>query len=291
MASDLQNSVVTPAEAQGISQLRQSHFPVGTESFGMPLDDACLARYLRARSGDVAKAAAMLSATLEWRREFGLPQVLKDEVNVIAKENSTGKVYVSGFDRQGRPVLVMRPREENTQDHDGNIKHIVYQMERARAILQRLSGGYGKVCIMIDYVGFSVRNASPMKTNMKTLRILQNHYPETLGVAYFVSPPFVFRSFWKVIYPFIDGDTKDKFCFVPGNAKGDAAQKEFSKNFDLDQLEEAFGGTYTTKFDSSLYIRAPMDQDFRSALAAASAGQTAPAAAPAALPPTVATSS
>lgn len=75
MASDLQNSVVTPAEAQGISQLRQSHFPVGTESFGMPLDDACLARYLRARSGDVAKAAAMLSATLEWRREFGLPQV------------------------------------------------------------------------------------------------------------------------------------------------------------------------------------------------------------------------
>lgn len=56
-------------------------------------------------------------------------QVLKNEVDVIAKENSTGKVYVSGFDRQGRPILVMRPREENTQDHDGNIKHIVYQVQ------------------------------------------------------------------------------------------------------------------------------------------------------------------
>eukprot|EP00904_Undaria_pinnatifida_P011952 jgi/Undpi1/7888/HiC_scaffold_24.g10360.m1 len=279
MASDLQNRVITCEEAQGISQLRQSHFPTGTESFGLPLDDACLARYLRARSGNVEKAATMLSATLAWRKEFGLPEVLKDEVDVIAKENSTGKVYVSGFDRQGRPIVVMRPRKENTHDHDGNIKHIVYQMERARAILQRTSGGFDKVCIMIDYVGFSVRNASSMKTNMKTLSILQSHYPETLGVAYLVSPPFVFRSFWKVIYPFIDNDTKGKFCFVPGSSKGDAAQAEFAKNFDLDQLEESFGGNYKTKFDSALYMRAPMDQDFRSALAEASAGRPAAATA------------
>lgn len=74
MASDSQNRVVTPAEGQGISKLR-AHFPPGTESFGLPLDDACLTRYLRARSGDVEKAIAMLSATLEWRREFGLPEV------------------------------------------------------------------------------------------------------------------------------------------------------------------------------------------------------------------------
>ena len=50
-------------------------------------------------------------------------------MDVIAKENSTGKVYVSGFDRQGRPIVVMRPRKENTHDHDGNIKHIVYQVQ------------------------------------------------------------------------------------------------------------------------------------------------------------------
>lgn len=42
----------------------------------------------------------------------------------------------------------------------------------------------------------------------------------------------------QVIYPFIDSDTKGKFCFVPGNAKGETAQKVFSKNFDLEQLEE-----------------------------------------------------
>ena len=41
-----------------------------------------------------------------------------------------------------------------------------------------------------------------------------------------------------MIYPFIDNDIKGKFRFVPGSAKGETAQKEFSKNFDLEQLEE-----------------------------------------------------
>lgn len=56
-------------------------------------------------------------------------QMVEDEMDVMAKENSTGKVYMSGFDKQGRPVMVMRPRNENTMDHDGNIKHMTYQVQ------------------------------------------------------------------------------------------------------------------------------------------------------------------
>ena len=72
------------------------------------------------------------------------------------------------------------------------------QLERARAILQKRSGGLGKLCVVMDYVGFSLRNAPSMKISMATLNIVQNHYPETLGQAFFVSPPFVFKGFWKV---------------------------------------------------------------------------------------------
>ncbi|CAN0148035.1 unnamed protein product, partial [Hapterophycus canaliculatus] len=159
-------------------------------------------------------------------------------MDVMRKENSTGKMYLSGHDKHGRPVLVMRPRCENTVDHNGNIKHLVYQLERARAILQKTSGGLGKVCVVIDYVGFTVRNSPAIKTSMATLHILQNHYPETLGQAFFVSPPFVFKGFWKVIYPFIDKDTKEKFVFVSGSAKSAPAQAILSKDFDMDELEE-----------------------------------------------------
>lgn len=57
-----------------------------------------------------------------------LDQVLSNDMDIIRKENSTGKMYASGFDKQGRPILVMRPRNENTLDMDGNIKHLVYQV-------------------------------------------------------------------------------------------------------------------------------------------------------------------
>ncbi|CBJ28570.1 Phosphatidylinositol transfer protein PDR16 [Ectocarpus siliculosus] len=263
---------ITDEEASLISQVREAHFPSGTESYGLPLDDAVLVRYLRAREGSIEKAAAMLTATLEWRREFGFPEVFSKEMDVIRKENSTGKNYVSGFDSHGRPILVLRPRCENTTDHDGNIKHIVYQLERTRAILQRTSDGLGKACVIIDYVGFTLRNAPKMKTSMATLNILQNHYPETLGQAFFISPPVVFKGFWKVIYPFIDKDTKEKFTFVPGSATSPAAQEVLAKNFDMDVLEEGIGGKYATKFDSSIYLAAPLDQDYREALLLTNSG-------------------
>lgn len=75
MSSFAQPGAITPEEAPLVARLRASHFPCGTESYGMPLDDAVLGRYLRARDGNLEKAAAMLMATLEWRREFGLPEV------------------------------------------------------------------------------------------------------------------------------------------------------------------------------------------------------------------------
>ncbi len=72
------------------------------------------------------------------------------------------------------------------------------QLERARAILQKTSGGFGKLCVMMDYVGFSLRTAPAMKISLATVNVLQHHYPETLGQAFFVTPPLVFKGFWKV---------------------------------------------------------------------------------------------
>ncbi|CAM9683058.1 unnamed protein product [Phaeothamnion confervicola] len=91
-------------------------------------------------------------------------------MDIIKRENSTGKIYVRGTDLLGRPVMYMRPREENTSDHAGNILHLVYQMERARSVLQERHGGHGKMALVIDYGGYSLRNAPPMKTSRETLQ-------------------------------------------------------------------------------------------------------------------------
>ena len=69
-------SAITPEE-RGLVQTLREKFPAGTPSYGLLLDDALFCRYVRARSGNIDKAAGMLTATLDWRREFGLPEVRK----------------------------------------------------------------------------------------------------------------------------------------------------------------------------------------------------------------------
>jgi len=203
---------------------------------------------LRARDNDLEQATTMLDSTLLWREEFGLDS-LQTWTEVMQKENLTGKAYVRGKDKQNRPIIWMKPKFENTYDHDGNIKHLVYNLERAVACGE--ANGYkdGKLCLIIDFEGYSIMNAPPMKTSMETLSILQNHYPERLAKAYLVRPPWIFHSFYSLISPFIDVVTKEKVMML--SSKKHATLVE---NIDDEYLESTVGGLDTRPFDSAVYL-------------------------------------
>lgn len=217
------------------------------------------------RNYNVSKSTKMLRDTIDWRKKFEIWKIHSEFKDTIALENATGKTYVRGFDKEGHPLIYMKPVNENTKDHNGNIKHLVYNMERAVACMDAKGMGNTKLSLVIDYGGYTSSHAPTMKTSTETLNILQNHYPERLNCAYCIRAPFVFYAFFKMVSPFIDPVTKKKICMIK-NAELGTPACQLSQDIDDAVLEKGVGGLDSRPFDSAKYIAGPFHKDFKAIL-------------------------
>jgi hypothetical protein len=217
--------------------------------------------------------------TLAWRKEFQVDRLvqatqppLEDDSefhSMLALENETGKVYTRGYDKNGRVLLFLRQERENTFNEAHNMKHLVWNLEKAIACTRRKSTQKGsaalgkeKILLILDFRKFSLGSAPPMSTSKTTLHILQAHYPERVARIYCFHAPFVFKAFWALIKPFVDPTTKAKIVFVAGAAPLQAFHDEFD---DLGALEGFMGGTAVDKlapWDSANYVGLPFDVCF-----------------------------
>ena len=205
-------------------------------------------RHYRADKGNLPQSIRKIKATIQWRQDFHVEDIKRcfsdrnnanlsfqkqKELNhlseVIAKENETGKIYIRGYDKEGRAVLYLTPGLENSNCEIDNMRHLVYHLERAIACTRHKSGRQ-KVCIVIGYAGFRVENAPPMSVVKHTLHILQGHYPERMFRAYICDPPLVFRMFWSVVKHFIDPATLEKIAFCTGKEGNFLLERDFDTN-------------------------------------------------------------
>ncbi|KAL9245864.1 hypothetical protein vseg_019466 [Gypsophila vaccaria] len=218
--------------------------------------DGCLRRYLDARSWNVDKAKKMLEETLKWRASYKPEEIRWHEV---AHEGETGKISRANFrDREGRTVLIMRPGKQNTTSPEGNIRHLVYMLENA---ILHLPEGQEQMCWLIDYTGFSMSTNVSVRTARDIINILQNHYPERLGVAFLYNPPRIFQAFWKVVKYFLDPKTFQKVKFVYPKNKESA--ELMTIYFDVENLPKEFGGTATLEYDHEEFSRMMAEDDVK----------------------------
>lgn len=184
--------------------------------------------------------------------------------DMMDRENETGKIYVRGYDKDGRALMIMRSARENTHVEQDNMKHLVWNLEKAIACTAKKSKELGastpldKINLVIDYAGFKLSNAPPMSTTKFTLDVLQKHYPERMYRIYCVNPPFVFQAFWGIVRPFVDPVTKEKIVFCSGKKQ---LESNLHKNIAaLDKLEPVLGGPAPENFESKAYLRLPHDE-------------------------------
>jgi hypothetical protein len=251
-------------------------------------------RHYRADKGDVPKAIKRLKYAIQWRKDFevdhilnsihgthnvdndgdnsenksnndssngndDLDQKMKNLNTMLRKESETGKVYSRGYNKEGRAILYFYPVRENTYNGDNNMKHLVYQLERAIACTTK--NGFEKIIIIMDFAGWTFKNAPPMDVTKKTIHIVQDCYVERLWNVYITNAPILFRSFWAMVKPWLDPVTKNKIVFCSSVKK---SRMILGSDFDLNVLEQSAFGTNDDlrPYDAEEYFEKPFDTTF-----------------------------
>ncbi|KAK9748963.1 hypothetical protein RND81_02G093300 [Saponaria officinalis] len=252
MSTDSKNASILEERLKKIAEVRAA---VGQlpEKLSRFASDETVARYLRARNWNVKKATKMLKETLKWRSEYKTEDICWED---IASEAETGKVYRStSVDKKGRPVLVMRPSCQNTNSVAGQIKYVVYCMENA---ILNMPPNQEQMIWLVDFWNFGLANVS-IKSAKETAHVLQNHYPERLGIAIMYNPPRIFEQFYRVVKPFLEPKTRNKVKFVYTDDPN--SKKIMEELFNMDQLESAFGGKSTESFDIHKFAQRMKEDD------------------------------
>eukprot|EP00027_Filamoeba_sp_ATCC50430_P016083 CAMPEP_0168578540 /NCGR_PEP_ID=MMETSP0413-20121227/21388_1 /TAXON_ID=136452 /ORGANISM="Filamoeba nolandi, Strain NC-AS-23-1" /LENGTH=213 /DNA_ID=CAMNT_0008612395 /DNA_START=357 /DNA_END=998 /DNA_ORIENTATION=- len=177
--------------------------------------------------------------TLKWRREY-MPYKIRPE-DVELEMNNTGKMYAHGLDKQGRPIMYLKPGNDNTgpEHKEVKVKYLVYCMERAISMMDE-SKGIEKVMWVIDHRGTNAfAGLGMIKIAKEIVDIMQNHYPERLSIAFNCNAPWSLSMFWKMIMPLLEEVTRQKLQFIDG--------KKFDPilaHIDPEQLEKEYGGSH-----------------------------------------------
>jgi len=111
---------------------------------------------------------------------------------------------------------------------------------------------------LIDFHGFNLSHIS-VKVTRETAQVLQNQYPERLGVAILYNPPKFFEPFWTVVKPFLEPKTVNKVKFVYSDNPNSI--KIMEDVFDINQIESSFGGNTDAGFDINKYAERMKEDD------------------------------
>ncbi|KAL9234248.1 hypothetical protein vseg_009136 [Gypsophila vaccaria] len=258
MSTESKNSIENQVKSarqeqqQKIDEVRLMVGPI-PENLCRYCSDAAIARYLEVQNWNVQKATKMLRESLKWRSEYKPEDIRWEDV---ADEAETGKIYRStSVDKKGRPVLVMRPCRQNSSNVAAQMKYLVYCIENA---MLNLPQDEEQMIWLVDFWNFKISNIS-MKVTKELAHLLQNYYPQRLGVALLYNPPWIFEQFYKMVKPFLEPRTRDKVKFVYSDDS--STMKIMEDLFDMEQFESVLGEKAADSFDINTYAQRMKEDD------------------------------
>ncbi|KAF5359553.1 hypothetical protein D9756_003463 [Leucocoprinus leucothites] len=133
---------------------------------------------------------------------------------------------------------------KNTEEGPGQIQYTVWLLERC---IDLMPPGVENLAILLNFAS-KAKNPS-MSVARAVLNILQDHYPERMGVALIINVPFLVNAFFRLIMPFVDPVTREKVKFNPRVVEDGFVAKEYL-------MKEWWGGDHDFEYDHEKFFPA-----------------------------------
>ncbi|XVF16943.1 hypothetical protein REPUB_Repub10bG0074500 [Reevesia pubescens] len=195
--------------------------------WGIPLfaderSDVILLKFLRARDFKVKDAYAMLKNTICWRKEFGIDELIEQDLG-----NDLEKVvFMDGFDKEGHPVCYnvygeFQNKElyQKTFSDEGKRQNFLrWRIQFLEKSIRKLDFSPGGICTFVQVNDFK-NSPGPAKREVRqstkqALQLLQDNYPEFVARQVFINVPWWYLAVNRMISPFLTQRSRSKFVFA-----------------------------------------------------------------------------
>jgi hypothetical protein len=199
----------------------------------------CMAlRYLESKKGKVDVALKKLQATLQFRKEIDIVALVQafddnnDNDNIkhpyavpLYKQLESKKLYVQGYDKEGRATYIFIPRLVQGHDAEWTLKEALYTMERAIACSKESDHTINAI---VDFNGFQpLKDAPPLDIGQEFLSTLRSHYAGQVHRIFLLDAPRSFSFLWALLKNFVGTTTRHKIQSVSGKKQKEKMLSEF----------------------------------------------------------------
>lgn len=208
------------------TQFNADHLDAADTGF---LTDNAFLRFTRARDASHEKSATMLRNAIEWRKEYKPYAIKREDICEVMNERT---ISCGGRCKAGRPIILMTTSVPNKCNAATRIKQLVYILEQTSV------KGYEKITWILDFgeMGKHPADSESKETRKSAMQILQDYYPERLGLMLLVRTPWYIRWLISFVKPFLEQSTREKMIKV------DEKLSKLVQYIDADELPEHLGG-------------------------------------------------
>lgn len=132
----------------------------------------------------------------------------------MKKESETGKIYISGVDKWGRPVVIFDNSVQNTNCTTDQLNFLSWNLEYACRMMPLTVDKY---VVFMNLEMFSIFATPSMAATKESIFMLCSAFPERLGHCVCYKPPSLFHTFFNTLKGLIDPRTANKMVFITGD--------------------------------------------------------------------------